>query len=107
MQILYKQFGILNLFCPFRPNGSYLLNLGIYEERTVCKILCELASKEGIGNMTELKYQAKPMDRLTAEFVRKMPEAGVFECTYGCDPDKENREFRVTLGAKYLDWPVD
>ena len=47
------------------------------------------------------------MDRLTAEFVRKMPEVGIFECTYSCEADKENREFRVTLGAKYLDWPVD
>lgn len=56
MRVLYKQFGILNLFSPFRPNGTYLLDLGIYEERIVTKILCELAVKEGIGNMSELKY---------------------------------------------------
>jgi hypothetical protein len=43
MQKLYRQFGILNLFCPFRPNGSYMLNLAIYEERIVCRMLCELA----------------------------------------------------------------
>ena len=40
---IYKRFGILNLFNPFRPNGSYRLDLGIYEERNVCKILLELA----------------------------------------------------------------
>ena len=71
----------------------------------VCKMLCELASKEGASNMSELKYQAKPMEKLTNEFVRKMPEVGYFECVYACDPDKENIEHRVTLGAKYLDWP--
>ena len=49
----------------------------------------------------------KPMDKLTGEFTRKMPEFGMFECTYYCDPDKENTEFRVTLGGKYLDWPCD
>ena len=32
MQALYQQFGILNLFNPHRPNGSYLLDLSKYEE---------------------------------------------------------------------------
>ena len=72
----------------------------------VCKMLCELASKEGLANMAELKYIGKPMDKLTSEFIRKMPEVGMFECTYSCDPDKENRECRVSLGVKYLDWTV-
>ena len=51
MGALYKQFGILNLFCPFRPNGSYLLKLHIYEERIVAKMLCELTLKEGVNFM--------------------------------------------------------
>lgn len=76
MRILYKQFGILNLFSPFRPNGTYLLDLGIYEERIVTKILSELAVKEGLGNMSEMKYQGKPMEKLTGDFIRKMPEFG-------------------------------
>ena len=76
MRILYKQFGILNLFSPFRPNGTYLLDLGIYEERIVTKILCELALKEGFANMSEMKYQGKPMEKLTGDFIRKMPEFG-------------------------------
>ena len=70
-------------------------------------MLCEMAAKEGITNMTELKYQMKPMDKLTGEFTRKMPEFGMFECTYFCEPEKENTEFRVSLGGKYLDWPCD
>jgi hypothetical protein len=44
---IYKRFGILNLFNTFRPNGSYRLDLSIFEERTVCKILFELAKLEG------------------------------------------------------------
>ena len=106
MPILYKQFGILNLFSPFRPNGTYLLDLGIYEERVVTKMLCELAVKEGIGNMSDLKLQGKPMEKLTGEFMRKMPEVGQFECQYFCEADKENKEFRLAIGAKYLDWPA-
>ena len=106
MPLLYKQFGILNLFSPFRPNGTYLLDLGIYEERVVTKMLCELAVKEGIGNMSDLKLQGKPMEKLTGEFMRKMPEVGQFECQYFCEADKENKEFRLAIGAKYLDWPA-
>jgi hypothetical protein len=40
---IYKRFGIINLFNPYRPNGSYRLDLSVYEERVVCKILLELA----------------------------------------------------------------
>ncbi len=40
---IYKRFGIINLFNPFRPNGSYRFDLSIYEEKIVCKILMELA----------------------------------------------------------------
>lgn len=45
---IYKRFGILNLFNPHRPNGSYRLDMSIFEERIVCKILLELAKAEGV-----------------------------------------------------------
>jgi hypothetical protein len=44
---IYKRFGILNLFNPHRPNGSYRLDLSIFEEKIVCKMLLELAKWEG------------------------------------------------------------
>ncbi len=47
IRAIYKRFGILNLFNPFRPNGSYRLDLSIYEEKTVCRMLMELAKVEG------------------------------------------------------------
>ena len=47
MTDLYESFGILNLFCPYRPDGSYMLKMAVYEEKLVCKILCELAKSEG------------------------------------------------------------
>ena len=50
MRDVYSSFGILNLFCPFRPNGSYLFNMDVFEERLVCKMLCELAKGEGWAN---------------------------------------------------------
>jgi len=46
---IYMRFGILNLFNPHRPNGSYRLDLSIYEERVVCKMLLELAKAEGLN----------------------------------------------------------
>jgi hypothetical protein len=104
MQKLYKQFGILNLFCPFRPNGAYLLRLDIYEERMVCRMLCDLARTEGIANMTEIKIDGKAVEKLAPDFIKKIPEKGSFEGTYFCPPDKENSEFRESLGRKYLDW---
>ena len=90
MANLYRQFGILNLFCPFRPNGSYLLRLDIYEERTVCKILSELACKEGLNFMENIKVNGKLMDKMTRDFARKPPETGIFEATYACPTEKED-----------------
>ena len=46
---IYKRFGILNLFNTLRPNGSYRLDLGIFEERNVCRMLLELAKQEGFA----------------------------------------------------------
>jgi len=54
-KMLYKQFGILSMFNPQRPNGDYLLNMAVSEEKTLAKILCELAKNEGWNFMTSLK----------------------------------------------------
>ena len=90
MQELYKSFGILNLFCPFRPNGSYMLRLGIYEERIVCKMLCEICVKEGIAFMENIKVNGKAMEKMTRDFARKPPDTGVFEGTLAVPPEKED-----------------
>ena len=90
MEALYKQFGILNLFCPFRPSGSYMLRLHIFEERIVCKMLCELACKEGAAFMTNIKLNGKAMEKMTKDFARKPPDVGVIELTYACPPEKED-----------------
>lgn len=50
MKDLYSSFGILNLFNPFRPNGSYLFNMTVYEERLLCKAMCEISKAEGWSN---------------------------------------------------------
>jgi len=76
MESMYKQFGILNLFCPFRPNGSYMLRLGIFEERMVAKMLCEITMKEGVSLMQNIKLNGKPMEKMTREFARKPADSG-------------------------------
>lgn len=127
MQALYQQFGILNLFNPHRPNGSYLLDLSKYEEQIVGKMLGDLARQEGVLNMTEIKFTApgeacqpvvkegcdKPEDNDTDavkkqkinDFIRnKLKKEGIFECTYVCAEDKIKEDLREQLGVKYLDW---
>jgi hypothetical protein len=45
--MLYKRLGIFNMFCPHRPEGEYVLNLAVYEEKQVAKLLSEIAKAEG------------------------------------------------------------
>lgn len=95
MRALYERFGILNLFNPLRPNGSYRLDLSKYEERMVCKMLCDLARQEGFANMVHLKFEGKEVEKLTPDWIRtNVKTEGIFEGTYECLPEKEKVEFR-------------
>lgn len=73
---LYKRFGILNMFNPRRPNGTYVLELAFYEEKTVAKILCELAKAEGWAFMTDVKLGGKSIDKMNNDIVRTLPDFG-------------------------------
>ena len=57
--------------------------------------------------MINIKLNGKAQEKLTAEFIKKLPETGIFEGTYHCPPEKEDHEFRKALGVKYLDWNED
>ena len=83
---IYKRFGILNLFNPQRPNGSYRLDLNIFEEKLVCKILFELAKSEGYNQFTNVIFDGKPIETVNKEAQEKVLEksSGVFEGTYIC-----------------------
>lgn len=105
MKNIYSSFGILNLFCPFRSYGSYMLRLDIYEERQVCKMLMELSRSEGWGHWQDAKLNGKPAT-VNAEFSQTLPATGVFEGSYVCPTEKEKHEVRMKLGIKYLGWPT-
>lgn len=81
---VYMRFGILNLFNPHRPNGSYRLDLAIYEERIVCKMLLELAKQEGLSQIIHVSLKGKNVEAVNKEFIDKLPEDGIFEGTYVC-----------------------
>lgn len=81
---IYIRFGILNLFNPHRPNGSYRLDLAIFEERCVCKMLLDLAKSEGLTQMTNIFLEGKEIEKLDKEFIDKLPSSGIFEGTYIC-----------------------
>lgn len=84
IRAIYRRFGILNLFSTSRPNGSYRLDLSIYEEKIVCKILLELARVEGYAQMTNVSLDGKPVEAVNKEFADKLGDWGVFEGTYIC-----------------------
>ena len=65
---IYDRFGIYNLFNPYKCTGSYRLDLSIYEEKTVCKILLELAKSEGYKFMTNVVLNGKPFEEINKEF---------------------------------------
>lgn len=98
IRAIYKRFGILNLFNPFRPNGSYRLDLSIYEEKIVCKMLLELAKVEGYTQMTNVSLDGKAVETVNKEFADKLGETGIFEGTYICQPANINEDLRERLG---------
>ena len=104
---VYSKFGILSLFSPYRPDGTYLLNLNIPEEKTVAKMLCELCKVEGWANMTEIKVHGKAVEKMSNEVIKSFGEKGSFECRYVCPPAKVKLDAREKLGGKYLEWTVD
>ena len=104
---IYNRFGIYNLFNPHRWTGSYRLDLEIYEERQVCKILLELAKTEGLKFMTNVVLDGKTFTEIDKEFVDKLPEEGIFEGSYVTTEDSADIEAREKLGRKYFDWTSD
>ena len=84
IRAIYKRFGILNLFNPYRPNGSYRLDLSIFEEKIVCKMLMELAKTEGYAQMTNVSLDGKLQEAVNKDFADKLVDSGVFEGTYIC-----------------------
>jgi hypothetical protein len=92
------------MFSVNKPDGTYLLNLAIYEEKVVAKLLCELCRAEGWALMTEIKLVGKSVDKLTPEIIKTLPDTGMFECKYLCPEDKVKLDAREKLGAKFLDW---
>lgn len=102
----YESFGILNMFCPYRPNGSYLLHFELFEEKQVLKMLIDLCKGEGWANMKDIKVNGKAMEKIDADFAANMPDKGTFEGTYVCPPEKVKDDLRKKIGTKYLSWPA-
>ena len=94
------------MFSVYKPDGTYLLNLSIYEEKVVAKLLCELCKAEGWALMTEIKLNGKSIEKLTPDIIKSLPDTGMFDCKYMCPEDKVKKDVRDKLGAKFLDWIV-
>ena len=95
---LYKRFGILNMFNPRRPNGTYQLELHIYEEKQVLKLLCELAKVEGWQYFSDVQLNGKAVEKMSMDVVKGLPEYGTIVLTYQCPNEKAKADVRDKLG---------
>ena len=104
-KILYERLGILNMFNPLRPDGEYILNLAIYEEKMVAKLLCELAKSEGFPFMTDVKVPGTgAVEKMSNDIARALPDFGNFECKYKVPEEKVKQDVREKMGVKYFEW---
>jgi len=66
------------MFNPHRPNGEYILDLAKYEEKSVAKILCEIAKVEGWGLMTGVKLNGVIIEKMNNDVAKTLPDSGLF-----------------------------
>ncbi len=57
--------------------------------------------------MTEIKLQGKPIEKLTNEVIKGLPEVGMFQCEYNCAAEKVKLDVRRAMGVKYYEWDVN
>ena len=69
MPKIYSSFGLLNLFSPTRTDGSYKLDLSIFEQRNVCQIIMEMVRAEGVTTLTEVKFNSKELPEIPKEYL--------------------------------------
>lgn len=93
------------MFNPTRPDGEYLLDLAVYEEKMIAKLLCELARAEGFANMTNVKVPGiGVVEKMSQDIARTLPDSGNFECAYKVPEEKVKTEIREKMGIKYFEW---
>ena len=83
------------MFSPYRPNGDYLLNMAVYEEKTVAKMLCELAKSEGWNLLTALKINGQAIEKPNNEvfqYVKFLKNQDNFSTWAQKDPNMKSKE---------------
>lgn len=107
MKFLYKRFGILNLFIINWSNGSYWLDLSVFEEWIVAKLFLELAKVEGIEKISYFHLNGKQVSKVTKEFIDKLDfKSGIIELTYICNKEDANQKLWEKLCKRYLNNPI-
>lgn len=109
-----QRIGILNVFNPMKPEGSYQLDMTQRDQRCVVKMLAQLACVEPGDNLPFIAFRwERAMDpmpgfELTENWMSEegMPRKGVFDCTYyagegkcknGCKPSTKFRKALLQL----------
>jgi len=105
---VYNGFGILNLFNPFRTNGSYKLELAKYEERNVACMIMEMVKSEGVDKLTILRLNDKDILATASDFISTaLPTEGILDFRFDCPEEKMNNKVRTKVVKKYIHWPDD
>eukprot|EP00753_Platysulcus_tardus_P011172 PLAT3273.4.p1 GENE.PLAT3273.4~~PLAT3273.4.p1 ORF type:complete len:991 (+),score=433.08 PLAT3273.4:1-2973(+) len=102
-QALRRRIGYLHLFNPMLPERSYKLDLSLYEEREVARVLVELACAEPGQNWRNELFDGRPFD-LTTAWVSKIPTAGVLELEYVAYKNGIRWDVRRRLARQLLGW---
>lgn len=112
--MVYARIGILNTFNPLKPEGGYCLDLGVWEERQVAKILIHFACVEPGANWFYQEYtfdrrqEGIPGWELPVTWLSEegLPAKGLLTLMYysggglrlqGCNPTIKVREAALSL----------
>ena len=64
----------------------------------------ELAKVEGFQYMTNVILDGTPFEEIDKDFVDKLAETGILECSYVTPEEAADNECREKMGIKYLGW---
>ena len=106
IQELTHRLGALCLMNPYNPDGPYVLELSLYDERKVALMLVWLAEGEPGENWQEESFEGRDFD-ITKQWLTDegMPPKGVMRLRYVTNPGCAIAPLRSKLAAQTLIGP--
>lgn len=99
---LRERLGVVNMFNCFQPDGSYYLDLSVYDERFVATMLVQVAMGENARCIFGETYNDAGF-QVPAAWQSEVPKRGRFGCTF-VSPRQPNLAARQHIAEKYMGW---